>query len=182
MTAKLKGIWGRWFKGREGTTAVEFTLVAIPFMLMTIGIIEIALAYTASSLFQGATEAASRLIRTGQIQQSGGDPETIFRRALCDHAVVLVDCNAIQIEVVHLPSDSFSEAGDYAATFDEDGNLVSRGFDPGGVSDVIMIRAAYRYEFMTPWLAQVLGGTRKSWLLMTTLVLETEPYEFEEGA
>lgn len=182
MTAKLLGAVKGWFKGKEGTTAIEFSLVAIPFMMMTIGIIEIALAYTASSLFQGATEASSRLIRTGQIQQGGGDPETVFRTALCQHAVVLVDCNAIQIEVIHLPGDSFSEAGDYAAQFDDDGNLVSRGFDAGGVSDVIMIRAAYRYEFLTPWLGQILGGTRGSWLLMTTIVLETEPYEFEGGA
>lgn len=181
MIGKLFGATGRWIRAREGSTAVEFSLVAIPFMIMTIGIIEIALAYTASSLFQGATEAASRLVRTGQIQQAGGNPEDMFRDALCDNAVVLVDCDSIQLEVLNMPGGSFSEAGDYLAQFDEDGNLVSRGFDAGGSSSVIMIRAAYRYEFFTPLLGTMLGGSDGSWLLMTTIVLETEPYEFDEG-
>lgn len=181
MTAKLLGLARKWLRGRDGTTAVEFTLVAIPFMLMTIGIIEVALAYTASSLFQGATESAARLIKTGQLQQSGGDPETVFRNALCQKAVVLVNCENIQLEVVHIPDDSFSDAGDYAAAFDDDGNLVSRGFDAGADNDVILIRAAYRYEFLTPLLGQMLGGSRGSWMLLTTIILETEPYDFDNG-
>lgn len=179
MTAKLFELARKWLGRRDGTTAVEFTLVAVPFMLMTIGIIEVALAYTASSLFQGATEAAARLVKTGQLQQSGGDPETVFRNALCQKAVVLVDCTKIQLEVVHVTNDSFLGAGTYAATFDEDGNLVSRGFDAGADNDVILIRAAYRYEFITPLLGQLLGGSQGSWLLLTTIVLETEPYDFD---
>lgn len=173
----------RWKKETTGTTAIEFSLVAIPFITMMLGIVEIALMYTAGSLLEGSTAAAARMIRTGQLQiLNPTDPEAVFREALCSNIRALVSCNSIQIEVVQLP-DGFMDAADYAPQFDEDGNLITRTFTMGGSSDVVLIRTAYRYPFMTPLLTPILGGASGSRLLMSTVVLETEPYEFggEEG-
>lgn len=170
----------RWRKSTSGTTAIEFSLVAIPFIIMMLGIVEIALMYTAGSLLEGSTAAAARMIRTGQLQQlNPADPETMFREALCANIRGLVNCNTVQIEVVQLP-DGFMDASDYAPQFDEDGNLVTRAFTMGGSSDVVLIRTAYRYPFLTPLLSPILGGASGSRLLMSTIVLETEPYDFAE--
>lgn len=169
----------RWKKETAGTTAIEFSLVAIPFITMMLGVVEIALMYTAGSLLEGSTASAARMIRTGQLQVlNPADPEAVFREALCANIKALVNCNNIQIEVVQLP-DGFMDAGDYAPQFDEDGNLITRAFTMGGSSDVVLIRTAYRYPFMTPLLTPILGGASGSRLLMSTVVLETEPYEFE---
>jgi Flp pilus assembly protein TadG len=176
----LKSGWRSWRHDRSGSTAIEFSLVAIPFVIMMLGIIEIAILYTAGSLLEGSTAAAARMIRTGQLQQlNPADPEAVFRDALCANIRALVNCDNIQIEVVQLP-DGFMDADDYAPQFDEDGNLIVRPFTMGTSSDVVLIRTAYRYPFLTPLLSPILGGASGSRLLMSTLVLETEPYDFAE--
>jgi len=170
-----------WRRQEDGATAVEFSLVAIPFVLMVVGTIEMALMFTAQSLLQESTFTAARLIRTGQIQQA--DPaaqEDMFRDSVCNFAQILIPCTSIQYQVQQVPS--FGDAESLPpAQFDEDGNLEDQGFDPGGVSDVVLIRVAYNYPIITPMMQPMLsnraGLTRT---MVSTIVLQTEPYEFEE--
>lgn len=162
---------------KDGSTSLEFALLFIPYLLLTLGTIELSLMFTAGTLLEGATGNASRLIRTGQIQQSNLDPQEMFRDALCDYATVLVNCNEIDVEVVQL--DSFADAANNVPTFDDDGNLVSQGFAPGGSNDRVLIRIAYRYRVITPMVGTLLAGEDGERLFMSTLVLQTEPYEFE---
>ena len=102
----------------------------------------------------------------------------MFKDALCDAANVFLDCGKIQYEVIHM--NGFGDFASHAASFDGDGNLVSQGFDAGSVNDVILIRAVYQYKLMTPLIAQFMGdggGTTKRFV--STVVLETEPYDVE---
>ena len=78
--------------------------------------------------------------------------------------------------------ESFGDALAFPpAGFDEEGNLEDQQFDSGGVSDVVMIRTAYQYPIKTP-LFQILmtnnGGDTRA--MLSTIVLQTEPYEFED--
>ncbi len=171
-----------WWRGQEGVTAVEFSLLALPLVVMVIGTIEIALMFTTQSLLDASTYTAARMIRTGQIQQSGSDePEEIFRETLCDFAALLIPCGDIQFQVTNLPN--FGDAdGMPDATFDDDGNMQGQGFDPGGVSAVVLIRVAYRYSIITPLMQPVLTNRSDgSRIMMSTIVLQTEPYEFDDG-
>ena len=167
---------GKWWKNIGGTTAVEFALVGVPFVIMSIGTIEMALMFTSQSVLQEATFAAARVIRTGQVQLAGGTEE-LFRQEVCDFAELLIPCAEIQFQVQNLPS--FQDAQDEPdPTFDEDGNLQDQGFDPGDESDVVMIRVVYNYPVRTPLLQPALsnasGGRRT---MLSTIVLQTEPYE-----
>jgi Flp pilus assembly protein TadG len=167
-----------WFGKKEGTTAIEFSLLVFPYMLLTVAIIELSMMYAAASLLEGATGSAARMIRTGQLQQMEGvNPEDMFREAICDYATVLVDCGNIIVEVQ--PMDSFADYDEMEPQYDEDGNLVSGGFDAGDSSDRILIRAAYRYNMMTPFIGPLLAGADNSILFVSTIVLQVEPYEFE---
>lgn len=175
----LRKLIAPWVRNKEGTTAIEFSLLAIPYVFLTVGIIEMAMMFTTASMLEAATGSAARMIRTGQIQQATNDPATqqnMFRDAFCEFAV-LVNCSQVQLEVINI--GDFSSFGDFAPSFDGDGNMVSQGFDSGGVSDVILIRVAYRYTLMTPFIGNLLGesGTN-SRLFVSTVVLQNEPYEF----
>lgn len=170
----------RWKYKEDGTTAIEFSLLVLPFFMLLVGIIEISLMFTSATLLENATSAASRMIRTGQIQQSSDDPQTLFRNEICDHTMAFVPCNDVVFEVQQL--SSFSDFGAIAPTFDSDGNLVSSGFDTGGSSDRVLIRVAYTYEMMTPFIGPLLAGSDNSILFMSTVVLQTEPYDFGGGA
>lgn len=168
----------KWGKSSDGTTAIEFSLMAIPYLFLSLGIIELSVMYASASLLEGATGSAARMIRTGQIQQTTGeDPEDLFRDAMCDYATVLINCNDMDIEVQKMAS--FTDFDSMAPEIDADGNIVSQGFDAGGSGDRVLIRVAYRYEMMTPFVGALLAGPDNSRLFMSTVVLQTEPYDFD---
>jgi Flp pilus assembly protein TadG len=167
----------QWLHREDGATAVEFAFLAVPFFLFVIAIIELALLMANSSILEGATNEAARLIRTGQIQQAADDPEDGFRAALCGHARIL-DCDRVQFNVSTIAR--FSEAEEGAATFDEEGNMEDREFNVGGSGDIVMIRVSYLYSLLTPVIGRFFSnypGNRR--LLMSTIIMQTEPYEFE---
>ena len=55
---------------RKGATAVEFALVAAPFLALLVAIFETALVFFAGRVLDEVTEEASRYILTGQAQKS----------------------------------------------------------------------------------------------------------------
>lgn len=172
-------MFARYRKGLEGATAVEFAIVGVPFVFTLVGLVEVSLMYAANSLLQDSTASAARLIRTGQVQQDTTDPEAVFHDELCRVASSFIDCNSVQYEVVALDG-GFGDAEGNTPTFDENGNLLSQGFNPGGVNDVVLIRTVYRYPLMTPFIGPILAdGPGQTKFMMTTMVLQTEPYEFE---
>lgn len=167
-----------WRYNRDGSTAVEFALIGIPFIFMVIGIIEMALMFTAQSLLEAATAEAAREVRTGAVQQGGG--QQLFTDTICDFAAVLIPCDQIQYQVESV--EDFGDAADFPdAAFDDDGNLEDQGFDAGGVSDVVMIRTAYKYPIKTPMMQLILTNNSDSnRIMLSTIVLQSEPYEFED--
>lgn len=167
----------------NGATAVEFAFFAIPFVFLLIGMVEVGMMSTAGTLLQGGTDNAGRLIRTGQIQEAG-DPEAAFRDALCDEVHLLINCDNLVYEVIKIDDDDgFSGAAANIVllqpALDEDGNLEGQGFDPGAENSLVLVRAAYRYPLMTPFVAPFLGDERDGKrLLLATTIIQNEPYEF----
>lgn len=172
----MRRLWKNWFRKKDGSTAIEFSMLLIPYTMLSLGIIELSLMYVSASLLEGATYSAARMIRTGQLQQANSpDPEGDFRDAMCEFLTALVDCNDVIIEAT--PMTSY---GDYAgATFDENGNMVSQGFDAGESNSRMLIRTAYRYNLITPLIGPLLSDGTGSRLFMSTIVLQVEPYEFQ---
>lgn len=163
----------------DGAVAIEFALVSFPFIFLMLGILEMSLMFGAQSVLLGATNDAARLVRTGQVQQATGDPEQLFYDLLCDKADSLLRCSDMQYEVVAI--DQFSSFDQYEAQYDQDGNLISRGFVPGGVNSVNLIRVIYRYHLKTPLIGNVLSdGPNNTKLLMATVVLQAEPYDIQQ--
>lgn len=171
----LTGFLNRWKREQDGVAAMEFAFLGIPFFMFIIGIIEVALMMANASIMEGAVYDAARQIRTGQVQQDG-DPEAAFRAAICDHAIIM-DCDGFEYYVTTL--NNFSDADENLPEFDEEGSMEDQDFSAGGSGDVVLIRVSYLYEFMTPWIGEIFtdypNNTR---LMMSTVVLQTEPYEF----
>jgi len=164
----------------SGATAIEFALLAIPYVFLMVGIIELAIMFAAGTMMEGATSSAARMIRTGQIQQGASDEsgrEAAFRQAFCNFATALIRCEDVVIEARQLTN--FSDAGSEGADYDEEGNMESSGFETGDSNDKVLIRTFYRYEFMTPFIGRLLGGEDSAFDFTSTIILQTEPYEFE---
>lgn len=165
-----------YIKAQDGTTAIEFSLLAIPFFMIVVGIVELALVYASASLLEGATNSAARQIRTGQIQQdTTQDPEDAFAQALCDYATMLINCDDVVFEARTM--ESFNDFDSMGAVYDDDGAFESQGFDAGESGGRVLIRTHYTYTMLTPFIGTLLGGPDNTLPFMSTIVIQNEPYE-----
>ena len=124
----------------DGSTAVEFGLVAAPFFGLMFAIIETALVFFAGQTLETATADASRLIMTGQAQtQDFGKPSS---RRRCARAST--GCSSAT------RSRSSSYRGFVRApTFrsrsmpqEPDDN---QAYSPGSAGDIVVVRVMYEW-------------------------------------
>lgn len=161
-------------RNESGSVTVEFALISIPFFAFLFALIETALVFFASVGMEGAMEDAARLLRTGVGQSSGMTAEQ-FRTEICDRSPLFFDCDQRLVVDVR----TFDDFGDVAFTnpLDAEGDLANNfQFSPGGASDVVLVRAFYVWEVITPigiGLENMSGGNR---LLTTSAVFRNEPF------
>lgn len=156
----------------RGNALVEFALVGPPFLLLLAGTVELSTMFFASSVIEGATKEVARQIRTGQIQTSA-DPMAAFEANLCDALLNVIDCTEVKFHVQTFGSFS---AVSMPVEVDEDGEVTSTGFTPGGAEQVTVVRAMYRWEFMTPLISNLIPAGLGGHLLISTVAFQNEPY------
>lgn len=188
MINRIRDIFRRFYAEEEGITAVEFALVIVPFLWIIMGILELSLAFAASTNLEGATLSAARLVKTGQAQNppSGVTSEDVFLNALCEEAIFM-DCANLKYQVVQLGDNTgFSNADSIGMEFDENGDFIDgdgntgNSFEAGGISDVVLIRVVYHYEFLTPFIADIFANNELGKMtFVSTIVMQNEPYDFE---
>ncbi|AYG94469.1 pilus assembly protein [Brevundimonas naejangsanensis] len=162
---------------REGSTAVEFAMVALPFFLLLFGILEIGLLLLVDALAETAVSDAGRQVRTGQAQELKLKPEDIKARLCANMSVFAADCPNrafIDIRVV----DDFSDpvAPDPLASGLFDPSVLR--YQPGGPGDRVLVRVWYEQPIITPFIAQALSRTTDHRVMLTTtLAFRNEPYQ-----
>ncbi len=170
----------RFGKARSGSAAVEFAIVAMPFFLLTVGLAEISMiGFAQTSLDLGVSEAA-RQIRTGRAQMNGLGHGDIVEQ-ICGEVnnFVVLECEGnLFIDVDRF--SSFVEASSAENNPIQNGEFQDDGFgyQPGAPSDIVVVRAYYRWKVLTPMFEPVFqnvsGGER---ILVTTMMFRNEPYQ-----
>jgi len=166
----------RFTKGDDGVAAVEFGIVAAPFLALMFAIMETSLVFFASQTLETAVADSARLIMTGQAQ-SQNFTAAQFKTAVCDKVKGLFDCaSGLQIDV-----KTYSAFGsvDNSKPVDANGNLKTNfGYSPGGPGEIVVVRLMYQF----PVYASVLGfnlsdmsGSKR--LVMATAAFRNEPYQ-----
>jgi Flp pilus assembly protein TadG len=159
-------------RDERGSAAVEFALVAPPFLLLLVGILEISMMSFTGSVIEGATKEAARQIRTGQIQGSA-DPVVAFQQELCSSLYNVIDCGRV---LFHVQTFASFQAVSMPLELDEDGEIINTTFAPGSSGAVTIVRAMYRWEFATPFIANVIPSGPGGHLLISTVAFQNEPY------
>src|SRR3954464_11192177 len=89
----------RFVRRQEGSSAVEFGLILLPFIAMMFAIMETALVFFAQQTLETAVADSARLIMTGQAQ-TGAFTQQQFKDAVCAKILGLFDCaGGIQVDV-----------------------------------------------------------------------------------
>jgi Flp pilus assembly protein TadG len=160
----------------SGAAAVEFAIVGSAFMLMLLASFEFGFMLFVQSVLDNAARDAARLVRTGQAQTSG-NPTNTFSTLLCNEVGSLIGCGNIVYQAQTFNDWSSAQtAVNTPPTRDSNGNFVGGGFTPGTQSQIVVVTVTYNYPFFTPWIGQMLGGSTKSGLMMSTVVFQNEPY------
>lgn len=169
----------RFARAERGATAVEFAIIALPFLVLLFGIIELGMVFMVSTTLQNATDNAARQIRTGQFQTTGGNTKEAFKALVCGNMTWLITpCSAnLSIDVQTFTTfTSLSNNGQTnAATFNPDNMCWSSG-QPG---DIVLVRAYYQWQVFTPLLNASLvnmgAGTGKR-LITAATSFRNEPW------
>ena len=167
----------RLIRQQDGAAAVEFGLVAAPFLAMVFAIIETAVVFFAGQTLETAASDSARLIMTGQAQTQGFD-QGAFKNAVCAKIYGLFNCQGgLYVDVKTYAS--FANINNSQLPLDANGNLQSQnfGYQPGGPGDIVVVRLMYQWPVYVSLLglnlSDMSGGKR---LLMSTVAFRNEPY------
>lgn len=142
----------RFARARRGATAVEFAIIALPFLVLLFGIIELGMVFLVYTTLQNATDAAARQIRTGEFQTGGANTKNDFKTLVCNNMTWLsAPCSAnltIDVQTFATFSTLSATGPTNAATFDPNSTCFFTGL-PG---DIVLVRAYYQWKIFTPLL------------------------------
>jgi Flp pilus assembly protein TadG len=167
----------RYVHCHSATSAVEFALVAAPFVALLIAILQTALVFFASRVLDETAEQASRHIFTGQAQSSGMT-QSQFANYLCQKASTLFTCSNFMINVQNYNSFASANTSTPTLTFDSSGAITNQwAWSPGNAGDIVIVQVMYQWPVMLGPLgfnlANLSNGNR---LLVSTVAFKTEPY------
>ncbi len=165
----------RFLRSRKGAAAVEFALVATPFFLLLFGILETVLVFFANAVLENGLEIVARKIRTGQVQAQNMT-EQQFKQLLCAEISALLACDA-HLAFDIQPTSNFSSV-QFTDPLDSNKNLrTDFVFDPGQAGDVIVARAFYRWDVMTPLIGATMSNMANGErLLVSSVAFKNEPF------
>ncbi len=177
-------------RDEEGATAVEFAIIALPFLMLLLGTLGICQLFFWTFTAENAVWAASRHMRTGAFQTAASDSpyaglkddalKTEFRKQICKLTVNSTDCfnnSVVRVQSTSLGgtiNDPQCTTSTNALTSDSD---ALRAFDAGAQSSVVMVTLCYAWGFggKLPFLP-VPKLSNGAYLIQASAVFVTEPY------
>jgi Flp pilus assembly protein TadG len=173
---RLRDILGAFLKDESGANAVEFAIIAAPFLALSVGIIQTFLVFFGQQLLESVVQQSGRLIMTGQVQ-AASMTQSQFANTVCSEVVIIFNCNNLMIDVESYSSFSVANTSLPVLTFNAQGQVTNTwNYSPGNQGDVVVVRLMYQWPvFVGPLgftLANLSNGNR---LLLATAAFQNEP-------
>jgi Flp pilus assembly protein TadG len=165
----------RFARQQDGAAAIEFGLIAAPFLALIFAIMETAMVFFAGQSLEAAVAVSSRLIMTGQAQ-TGGFTQAAFKTAVCNNIVALFDCaNKLYVNV-----QNYSDFNSATATPPyNNGQLdtTKMQYQPGAQGSVVVVSLYYQWPIYVSLLSNNLSNqSGNNRLLVATAAFKNEPY------
>ena len=174
--------FGAFIRDRKGATAVEFALIATPFLAIIAALIQTFLLFFAQSVLENAVRQSSRQILTGQVQtQDASLSQTAaiaaFHQTVCNNAAVLFTCNGLMVDVQVANNWSSANTGMPTLTYNSNGNVTNTWqFNPGNAGDVVVVRVMYLWPvFFGPIAFNMANQANGSREIMASAAFQNEP-------
>lgn len=166
---RRKGLFHRFVRNEDGTSAIEFSLLALPFLIVLFASLETFFAFAGEQLLANATETLSRKVRTGEITSTTSQED--FRKLFCDEISIIMTCSATEAKTadrLFVDVRSYTKFSDIPTTIPRksgstgDFDPTGFAFTPGGPNTINMVRAYYRWEVMTDLIRPYITNLRSA--------------------
>jgi len=161
----------------DGAAAVEFAIVAAPFIALLLATVQTALAFFAGQVLESAVTDSSREILTGSAQNAGMD-QNAFAASVCGKIETLFNCGNLMIDVQTAASFAAANTAMPTLTFDGNGKVTNNwAYQPGNPGDIVVMRVMYQWPiFLGPLGLSLSNEANGNLLLMATATFKNEPY------
>jgi Flp pilus assembly protein TadG len=162
----------------DGAAALEFAIVAAPFIALLLATVQTTLAFFAGQVLESAVADSSRAILTGSAQNASLS-QSAFAAAVCAASkTALFDCSKLMIDVQTATSFGAANTKMPTLTFDAKGNVTNAWlFRPGNPGDIVVMRVMYQWPVILGPLGFSLSNEANgNLLLMATATFKNEPF------
>ena len=165
----------RFIREQNGAAAVEFALIAVPFLALLFAILETALVFFAGQTLEAAVSDASRLIMTGQAQTAGYS-QADFKTQVCNRIAGLFDCSGgVYVDLKQY--SSFTSVNTASPVTNGTFDTTKMAYVPGGPGCIEVVTLYYQWPIYVSLLGNNLSNLNGSKrLLVATAVFRNEPY------
>jgi Flp pilus assembly protein TadG len=178
---RLRVLRRRYKSDSEGATAIEFAIVALPFLGLIFGILELALVFFTSAVLTQSIGDTGRLVRVGAFQGCGTASE--FKSIICDKMSNLMNCRAnLRIDLTtaaNFQSVTMSDPGMSGLDPDDDEAEIQDGtYQETGPSEPVVLRGTFYYPLALPnFMTQLesIPGSRRH-VISATTAFRNEPF------
>ncbi len=162
----------------DGAAALEFAIVAAPFIALVLATLQTALAFFAGQVLESAVLDSSRQILTGSAQNASMT-QAGFANAVCAKVQTLFNCSNLMIDVQTATSFGAANTGLPALTFNGQGTVTNTwSWQPGNPGDIVVMRVMYQWPvFLGPLGLSLSNESNGHLLLMATATFKNEPYQ-----
>jgi Flp pilus assembly protein TadG len=168
----------RFARAEDAAAAVEFALVAAPFLALIFAIMETALVFFAGQSLEATATEAGRMVMTGQAQSAGYSSAGDFKTNVVCPALganSLFDCAKVEVDVKTYTS--FASIGSAPPVKDGQLDTTNMCYAPGGAGAIVVVRLYYQWpiylSLLNDSLSNLSGSKR---LLVATSVFRNEPF------
>jgi Flp pilus assembly protein TadG len=189
---RMRVLFSRLWKHREGASVVEFSMIAMPLILTLVGIIEVSLILFVNVLLEGSLRDAARYGITG-FTTGGLDRTAMIRKIIKDRTAGLIDMSKVRIETLVYQNfadigkpEPFTDQAPLNGVYDVgepfvdvngngkwDADMGAAGV--GGPGAVVVYRVSYDWPLLTGLLSPMLGSAGYVPLSVSTAV-RNEPF------
>jgi len=162
---------------RDGSTAIEFSILVIPFALLVFAILESCISFAAQQVMTNATDDVARLYRTGQLRADQLSHDQL-RTRICDRMEILVPAGCEGLEVDLQTFDTFAQAAALRTPY-SNGDLDDTDFDAvsGGAGTRNVLRVYYRWPIITDMMRLSMSTINGGKVLhFASVTWQNEPY------
>jgi Flp pilus assembly protein TadG len=160
-------------RASEGSAAIEFAMVALPFFLLVFAILQTSIVFFAGQTLETAASNVSRLILTGQAQSASWSAAQ-FKTQVCNQIYGIFNCDAnVYVDVETYAS--FASANLNTPVVNGNFDPTQMGYNPGAAGSIVVLRLYYQYPVYISLLglSNLNGGLN---LLAATAVFRNEAY------